>query len=143
MPDYTVQRFRGAYALVWRDNGQRRRRRLYAEDRPGAEAEARRVWQNGDDSPWTVGRLMTSYIASIEGRPSHKRREDAWKAMKPFWERTDPALIDAQMCQDYARQRKAGPATIRYELLQVSTASISLPSPRCGFPPLVSARCGT
>jgi integrase len=122
MPDYTVQRFRGAYALVWRDNGQRRRRRLYAEDRPGAEAEARRVWQNGDDSPWTVGRLMTSYIATIEGRPSHQRREDAWKAMKPFWERTDPALIDAQMCQDYAKQRKAGSATIRYELLQVSTA---------------------
>jgi integrase len=65
---------------------------------------------------------MTSYIATIEGRPSHQRREDAWKAMKPFWERTDPALIDAQMCQDYAKQRKAGSATIRYELLQVSTA---------------------
>jgi integrase len=65
---------------------------------------------------------MTGYIASIEGRPSHRRREDAWKAMKPFWERTDPALIDAKMCQDYAAQRRAGPATIRYELLQLSTA---------------------
>ena len=42
--------------------------------------------------------------------------------MKPFWERTDPLLIDAQMCRDYAEQRRAGPATIRYELLQVSTA---------------------
>jgi integrase len=120
---YSVQRFRGGYALVWRDeHGKRHRRTLYAEDRPGAEAEARRIWQAGDDSPWTVGRLMTAYIASIEGRPSHKRREDAWKALKPFWERTDPALVDAQMCRDYAKQRTAGPATIRYELLQVSTA---------------------
>jgi integrase len=65
---------------------------------------------------------MTGYLASIEHKPSHQRREDAWKAMKPFWERTAPDLIDPQMCQDYAKQRRAGPATIRYELLQVSTA---------------------
>lgn len=65
---------------------------------------------------------MTAYIASIQGKPSHRRREDAWKAMKPFWENTAPDLIDEQMCRDYAEQRPAGPATIRYELLQVSTA---------------------
>ena len=65
---------------------------------------------------------MTGYLASIAHKPSHQRRKDAWKAMKGFWERTDPALIDKQMCRDYAAQRKAGAATIRYELLQVSTA---------------------
>lgn len=123
MPEpYSVQRFRGGFALVWTDAGKRHRRRLYAEDRAGAEAEARRVWQHGDDTPWTVGRLMDAYIASIEGKPSHQRRKDAWKAMRTFWERTDPALIDAAMCREYAKQRKAGPATIRYELIQVSTA---------------------
>lgn len=42
--------------------------------------------------------------------------------MKSFWEKTDPALIDDRMCQDYAKQRRAGSATIRYELLMVSTA---------------------
>jgi integrase len=119
---YTVQRFRGGYALVWKDGGKRRRRQLYAENRPGAEAEARRIWQVGDDTPWTVGRLMTAYIASISQKPSHQRRQDAWKAMKPFWEKTDPAMIDEQMCRQYADQRRAGPTTIRYELLQVSTA---------------------
>ena len=122
MADYTVQRFRGGYALVWREDGKRRRRTLYAADRPGAEAEARRLWQGGDNSPWAVGRLMTGYLASIAHKPSHQRRKDAWKAMQGFWERTDPALIDRQMCRDYAAQRKAGAATIRYELLQVSTA---------------------
>jgi len=121
--EYSVQRLRGGYALVWRDpDGTRRRRRLYAEDRAGAEAEARRVWQEADDNPWTVGKLMKAYMASIAEKPSHQRRQDAWKAMKHFWERTDPELIDVQMCRDYAAQRHAGAATIRYELLQVSTA---------------------
>lgn len=120
---FTVQRFREGFAIVWRDDGgKRRRRRLYAEDRPGAEAEARRIWAGSDASPWTVGRLMTGYIASIEGKPSHRRRQDAWKAMRSFWERTDPRLIDEPMCKDYASQRRVGPATIRYELLMLSTA---------------------
>lgn len=97
---YSVQRFRGGYAIVWRDqNGDRTRRRLYAEDRPGAEAEARRIWAGGDDTPWTVAKLMVGYIASIDGKPSHKRRQDAWKAMTPFWEKTDPTLIDEQNVQ--------------------------------------------
>ncbi|UAB77007.1 site-specific integrase [Erythrobacter sp. SCSIO 43205] len=65
---------------------------------------------------------MTGYITSIEGKPSYQRRQDAWKAMRPFWQNTDPELIDAQMCRDYAHQRSAGAATVRYELLQLSTA---------------------
>lgn len=65
---------------------------------------------------------MDGYIASIAEKPSHQRRKDAWKAMKPFWERTDPELIDEKMCQDYAKQRRAGDTTIRYELLMLSTA---------------------
>lgn len=120
---YSIQRFRGAFALVYKDaDGKRRRTRLYAADRPGAEAEARRIWAGSDSSPWTVGRLVTAYIASIAGKVSYQRRLDAWKAMKPFWERTDPELIDEPMCRAYDKQRKAGPATVRYELLLVSTA---------------------
>lgn len=65
---------------------------------------------------------MQGYLASIVEKPSHKRREDAWKAMRPFWEKTDPALIDEAMCKSYAQQRRVSPATIRYELLQISTA---------------------
>jgi integrase len=124
---YTVQRFRGGYALVWwdvADDGSRKRRRtsLEASDRASAEAEARQVWQSGDDSPWTVGRIMIGYLATIEAKPSYSRRKDAWKAMKGFWERVDPRLIDEQMAKDYHDQRRAGPSTIRYELMQLSTA---------------------
>ncbi len=67
---------------------------------------------------------MTGYMAGLvaDGKPSAPRRRDAWKAMRLFWEKTDPALIDAEMCRAYDAQRDAAPATVRYELLQVSTA---------------------
>ena len=67
---------------------------------------------------------MTGYIASLEAdsKPSTQRRKDAWKAMRLFWEKTDPVLVDQQMCRDYAAQRRAGGSTVRYELLMISTA---------------------
>src|SRR3546814_15593478 len=91
MPEYTVQRFRGSFALVWNEDGKRRRSRLYAEDRPGAEAEARRRWRDGNDTPWTVGRIVLAYIDHLEAdnKPSTPRCKDAWKAMKLFWGNTD------------------------------------------------------
>jgi integrase len=127
MSEYTVQRFRGGFALVqwWIDeNGekQRKRRTLTSRDRQSAEAEARQVWEGADKSAWTVGRIMTAYIASIEGKVSHSRREDGWKAMKGFWENVDPALIDETMCKSYRQRRTVGDATARYELMQLSTA---------------------
>lgn len=123
---YSVQRFGNGYAVVfWEDCGEgpkRRRLRLAAKDRESAKAEARKRWEGGDDTPWTVGRCMTAYIRSVEGKPSHPRREDAWKAMKLFWENVEPGLIDDTMCRAYRAKRKAGDATARYELMQVSTA---------------------
>lgn len=123
---YTVQRFGKGYAIVWwedaGDGPKRRRLRLTSIDRQSAKAEARQRWVGGDDSPWTVGRCMTAYIASIKGKVSHPRREDGWKAMKPFWENVDPAMIDEPMCRAYRKQRRAGDATARYELMQLSTA---------------------
>lgn len=123
---YSVQRLRGGFALVWwegeGDERIRRRRQLESEDRSSAEAEARRIWEDGDDSPWTVGRIMTGYLATITEKPSHGRRKDAWKAMTSFWERVDPALIDETMCRDYRASRRVADSTARYELLQLSTA---------------------
>lgn len=124
--EYAVQRFRGGFALVWWEaEGEKRKRRrhqLEALDRQSAEAEARRVWEDSDDSPWTVERIMKAYLASIVGKPSHSRREDAWKAMRPFWQNVDPLLIDEKMAQAYRRTRQVADATARYELMQLSTA---------------------
>lgn len=127
--EYTVQRLRGGFALVWRewsDEKQkfvRRRRQLASQDRASAKAEARKLWATGDDdSPWTVGRLMDGYVESIKGKPSYTRRQDAKKAMEPFWANVDPELIDQEMCRAYDRSRGKAPSTVRYELLQISTA---------------------
>lgn len=125
MPDYSVQRFRKGWAVVWRDaDGKRHRHALVAPDRLGAEAEARKRWALGDRSPWTVGRIVPAYIASREadGIASTARQRDAWKAMKPLWENVAPHLIDTAMCKAYAAQRARAPATVRYELGMLSVA---------------------
>lgn len=121
-PEYTVQKLRGGFALVWREDGKRRRKQLVSTDRPSAEAEARREWEVSDGSAWTVGRVMTGYLATIADKTSHTRRKDAWKAMATFWEGVTPALIDEPMAKAYRQKRKVGDATARYELLQLSTA---------------------
>ena len=122
MSDYSIQRLRGGFALVYRHDGKRVRRQLFATDRQSAEAEARHLWAGADASPWTVARCMTGYLATITAKPSYKRRQDAWKAMQGFWGNVDPALIDEPMCQTYRKRRKVGDATARYELMQLSTA---------------------
>lgn len=122
---YTVQRFRGGFAIVWRDEaGKRHRRTLYAGDRQSALVEARNLWEAADDAPWTVGKIIESYIEhlAVEDPPSLQRRRDAWKAMKTFWENVDPALIDETMCKTYRTGRSVADATARYELLLLSTA---------------------
>lgn len=138
MPEYTVQRFRGAWAVAYPvldDDGnpvkdkagkpKRHRERLYATDRAGAEAEARQRWREGDsDEPWTVGRIVEAYIAARQEAEilSTDRQRDAWKAMEPYWGRIDPKLIDDQMAKDYAEQRRRAAATVRYELSMLSVA---------------------
>lgn len=121
---YSVQRFRGLWACVWKDEqGNRHRKRLYATDRSGAEAEARQRWeQPGGDR--TVGAVVETYIGARERAEiaSTPRQRDAWKAMKSFWENVDPDLIDEDMCRKYAGTRKVGPATLRYELSMLAVA---------------------
>lgn len=125
MSEFTVQRFRGGFAIVYRDaEGKRRRESLSAPDRIGAEAEARQRWRLGDRSSWTVGRVMEAYLADRKaaGIASVTRQADAWKAMRSFWEDVSPKLIDVDMAKSYAAVRRVGDATIRYELGMLAVA---------------------
>jgi integrase len=121
---FTVQRLRGGYAVVWRENGKRRRFGLFATDRSSAEAEARDWWTRETRAARTVGGIVTDYIAAREEAEiaSTARQRDAWKAMKSFWENVDPERIDDAMCRKYAKGRGVGPATLRYELSMLSVA---------------------
>lgn len=121
--EFSVQKFRHGFALVWWESGKRRRRQLVSTDRQSAEAEARKLWSGADDrSPWTVGRIMNVYLASIAEKPSYQRRQDAWRAMRGFWENVDPVMIDVRMCERYRATRRVSDTTARYELQQLSTA---------------------
>jgi integrase len=125
MSEYSVQRFRGGYAIVWYDEaGTRRRQKLAASDRAGAEAEARQSWRLGDTSQKTCGSIVLAYHADREanGIVSLPRMKDAWKAMRVFWENVLPEAIDEEMAKEYAKQRRAGDATIRYELSHLAVA---------------------
>lgn len=125
MPEYSIQRFRGAYAVVYQGaDGKRKRERLYATDRPSAEAEARKRWLGNDSASWTVGRIVIAYMADrqAEGIASSGRQKDAWKAMRPYWENVRPELIDREMCQAYERGRGMSAATVRYELGMLSVS---------------------
>lgn len=123
--EYSVQRFRGGFAIVHRDDdGTRHRRQLESTDRPSAEAEARGLWEAGDASPVTVGRLVSAYLAfkEDEGMETIERRRDAWKAMRGFWDGVDPTRIDPAMCQSYRQTRTVADTTVRLELSMLSTA---------------------
>lgn len=125
MPEYTVQRLLGGYAIVWRDEaGKRRRFRLDAADKPTAEAEARGWWKRNTGAASTVGGIVEAYIEARElaGIASTARQRDAWKAMKGFWGRVDPAKIDEEMAREYVRRRDRSQSTTRYELTMLSVA---------------------
>lgn len=125
MPEYTVQRFRGGYAIVHRDaEGKRHRRQLDATDKPTAEAEARSLWRRHTGASGTVGGIMAAYLKAGEeaGRSSIQRQRDAWKAMKHFWAKADPAKIDEQMARDYVQRRDRSASTTRYEMTLLSVA---------------------
>jgi len=127
MPDepYTVQKFRGGFAIVYRNElGNRTRIQLESSDRPSAQAEARQKWRAGSQAPWTVARVIDHYLDAKEeeGIASIDRRRNAWKAMKGFWAGVDPNLIDPQMCRQYRETRAVSDTTVRLELSLLATA---------------------
>lgn len=125
MSGYTVQRLRGSFAIVWRDEaGKRHRFGLEAADRASAEAEARGWWKRNTGAANTVGGIVEAYIDAREvaAIASTPRQRDAWKAMKPYWAKVDPAKIDDEMAREYVRRRDRALATIRYELSMLSVA---------------------
>tara|TARA_R100001129_G_scaffold181565_2_gene161053 strand:+ start:2777 stop:3772 length:996 start_codon:yes stop_codon:yes gene_type:complete len=121
---YTIQRLRGGFAIVWYEGDKRHRRQLDSDKRVNAEAEARRLWEAADETPWTIGRILEGYISHLakSDPPSLQRRKDAWKAMRSFWGNVEIGMIDDEMCIDYRASRRVADSTVRYELLLLSTA---------------------
>lgn len=66
MQHYRIQRFQGGFAVVWDEGGKRRRFRLGAQSRAGAEAEARDVilQQRSKESALTIRDIWEAYRAA-------------------------------------------------------------------------------
>lgn len=124
MSEYSIQRLRGGFALVWRDEEGRHRRQLEASDKPSAEAEARSWWKRSTGSGKTVGGIVQAYIEARElaGIASTPRQKDAWKAMSFYWDNVDPIQIDEEMARQYVKRRDRADATTRYEMTLLSVA---------------------
>lgn len=125
MPEFTIQRLRGRYAVKWYDeSGKPHRNQLAATDRPSAEAEARARFRTIARPARTVGQIIPAYIDDREraGIATATRMRDAWKAMRHFWQDVEPHLIDEDMARDYARRRNRAAATVRYELAMIAVA---------------------
>lgn len=126
MPDsYTIQRYRGVFAIVWHENGKRRRYSLGTTDRATADATARAVWhreQVGGEAK-TVGAAVEAYLKAKADMSSINRAKTAWKAAKPFWNAMPIARVDEQAALDYrARRPHCKPITIRNELAVIRAA---------------------
>jgi hypothetical protein len=126
MPEYTVQRFRGGYAIVYRDAAGTTTPRATTGQGPSWGGSGGTAGMGRRERPFIVDR--GAHRASLHRRPRSRRDRldrspaDAWKAMRPFWENVEPDLIDREMAQSYAKRRGMAAATIRYELGMLSVA---------------------
>lgn len=125
MPEYSFQRYRGVLAIVWVEEGRRRRYSLGTADRTAAEAAARNFWKrrSANGLTETVGQAVDRYIAAHSDMLSIKRARQAWKAAGSFWADLPIARIDKQAAIDYrARRAHCAAITVRNELAVIRAA---------------------
>lgn len=123
--DYTLQRLRGKFAIVWWEEDGRRRHSLGTDDRASAEAAARSFWEKRSigGEVHTVGEAVALYLSAKRDMASIKRAQVAWKAAAPFWAKLPIARVDEKAPLDY-RERRAHCAavTVRNELAVIRAA---------------------
>ncbi len=125
MPEqYTIQKFRDTLAIVWWEDGKRRRHSLGTTDRTTAEATARRLWRGRNVKELnTVGEAVEFYLSERDDMASIKRAQVAWKAAAPYWSSLPIARVDEEVVEGYSAKRSHCRAvTIRNELAVIRAA---------------------
>jgi len=122
---YSIQRFRGSFAIVWRDEAGRHRHALGTSDRPSADAAARAFWarRSTRGGVHTVGEAVRYYLDKKADILSIKRAQQAWTAASPFWNVIAIGRVDKPMAVDYRKARAHCKAiTVRNELAVIRAA---------------------
>lgn len=126
MPEFTLGKLRGGFAVSWQENGRRRRFQLAARTRKEAEAEALDIIRRETAAPGelTVAAIWEAYRADRVGRPV----ADAMKYVPTVLDHFGalrPDQITAEHCRSFtARRRTDGrkDGTIWTELGHLRTA---------------------
>lgn len=108
--EYRIGRLNGRFVVTWwGDDGKRRRYRLEALTRAGAEGEAldlvRR--QRAKAAGHTNDELWQLYREEKKGRRIAEAMEFEWRAMKPFFGHLRPDQTTIDLCRAYAEARRA------------------------------------
>lgn len=115
-----------SYCVTWWGPEGRVRRTLDTQDKPTAEAKARRLYADRDKGMAalvdTVGGCVEAYLDSLGGQRDEARKRNGWKAAKPFWGAVPIAVVDDALSRSYLEWRGRAINTMRNELSLVRTA---------------------
>jgi hypothetical protein len=109
---FELGQLNGEAVVTWREEGKRRRFRLSVhtelEGRAALDRWARRQGAIALRQPKNVGELWSDYITdrTKDGKVIANMHYH-WKALGPRFAKLSPDDIDADVCRDYAKVRKA------------------------------------
>lgn len=110
MTKYNIGRFRGGFAVYWKDRkGKRRRYKLRAKTLPDAYPEAHEIFmQNAsrDSTSLTVEELYREYIKHLEGRASEITMLRVWNVIGPKLGQYRIEDINPDVIRRFVDQRK-------------------------------------
>lgn len=138
-------KFRGKWAIYWREGGLPKRISLKTADRAEAERNLLdlQTEQRQQRPATTVKEIVAAYLEDRQERIAHPEAMAlAWRTAEPFFGHLRPDQVDAALCRRFAKERtKAGlsAGTVRKQLSILAAAlawkdphgpaRVELPSP--------------
>ena len=109
MQEYSIGRLNGRFVVAWyQEDGRRRRYRLKADTRDGAEAEARDILlaRTAERNELTVATIWKAYSETVVGRPVHDSMKYTGRSVLPWFGAFRPDQISLQDCKAYIADRR-------------------------------------
>lgn len=99
--------YRGAWYVVWNENGETKRRALRTKNADDAKSKLEDFKRSYRPRASNISDIVDAYIADrkqIAARPD--RIEHAWKALKPHFGHLRPDQVTRDLCRQYADARR-------------------------------------
>jgi integrase len=132
MPDYRLVRFRGKFAVTWREGGRRFRHSLGVDSRAEADqrlarfiAARRAAGAVASGSAYTVADAWNGYTKALGAKPSAVTASHQWKAVAPTFAERNASTLTEDDCRRYIEARRGqgrSDSTIWSELSRLRSA---------------------